>query len=107
MKKKSIKWVVLVIAIVLILGAVLTWGVPAIKHKIFENKIRKSLLEAYPGASVTSVKCDANPVTMDEFEDSYGYRWYSDDPWPAEEMYVFEVTRSIITVMNCSLMLWT
>ena len=91
MKKNSIKWVVLVIAFILILGAVLTWGVPAIKHKIFENKIRKSLLEAYPGADITRVKCGADPLTMDEFEESYGYRWYSDDPWPAEEMYVFEV----------------
>ena len=91
MKKNTIKWVVLGIAILLMLVALIIWGAPAIKHKITENKIKKSLLEAYPGADITSVKCGADPLTMDEFEESYGYNWYSDYTWPEDELYVFEV----------------
>ncbi len=68
------------------LVALIIRGAPVIK-----NKIKKSLLEAYPGADITSVKCGADPLTMNEFKESYGYNWYSDYTWLEDKLYMFEV----------------
>ena len=93
MKKNTIKLITAITLTAGLAAAALIWGVPFVKHKIFENKIRDSLLEAYPGANIISIKCAYEPVTMEEFEESYSYYWYEwlGYEWPEEELYIFEI----------------
>ena len=62
---------------------------PFIKDRIFEYKVKKSLVSAYPGAKISRVKY-LKPETQDGFWHDYLIQW-RDCEWPEEPLYLCEV----------------
>ena len=87
------KTITIAVLILVILASGYILGVPFVKHKILESKIRQSLLETYPGADIRGIDCNNKPVTQDQFEDEYAIHWYEwmGSGWPEDELYVFRV----------------
>lgn len=90
MKTKNIKKITFAILFVVLIVSAFVFGLPFIKLKIFEHKIKKDLLEAYPGAIIRSIHATKEPVTMEEFSELYSYNWSDGFVWD-EDLYVFEV----------------
>ena len=62
---------------------------PFIKDRIFEHKVKQSLVTAYPGAKISRVKY-LKPYTQDELWHDYFYHW-RDYEWSEEPLYLCEI----------------
>lgn len=74
-------------AALIVLAAI--FAPPFIKDRIFEYKVKQSLLSAYPGAKISRVKY-LKPETQDGFWHDYLYHW-SEYKWSEEPLYLCEI----------------
>lgn len=63
---------------------------PVIKNKVFEHKVKQSLISAYPDAKIKRV-IYKKPYTMDEFRHEFIYSWKEEVTWPEESLYLCEI----------------
>ena len=89
--RKNIIWKIIIALLSLaLIVVVIIFGLPFAKLKIFEQKIKKDLIAAYPGASISGIHGTKKSVSKEKFCEDYSYYWLDDQSWD-EELYVFEV----------------
>lgn len=74
-------------AALIVLAAI--FAPPFIKDRIFEYKVKQSLVSAYPGAKINRVKY-LKPESQDGFWHDYLYHW-SEYKWSEEPLYLCEI----------------
>ena len=74
-------------AALIVLAAI--FAPPFIKDRIFEYKVKQSLVSAYPGAKISRVKY-LKPESQDGFWHDYLYHW-SEYKWSEEPLYLCEI----------------
>lgn len=74
-------------AALIVLAAI--FAPPFIKDRIFEYKVKQSLVSAYPGAKISRVKY-LKPESQDGFWHDHLYHW-SEYKWPEEPLYLCEI----------------
>ena len=74
-------------AALIVLAAI--FAPPFIKDRIFEYKVKQSLVSAYPGAKISRVKY-LKPESQDGFWHDHLYHW-SEYKWSEEPLYLCEI----------------
>ena len=88
-KKITPKKVFLCILAVTLIVLTAIFAPPFIKDRIFEHKVKQSLVSAYPGAKISRVKY-LKPETQDGIWDDYLIHWRNYE-WPEEPLYLCEI----------------